>query len=98
MAEKNGNRGRTSPPDPCQVTDPWSLRAAHRVGDEARDGVRVRVRVRTAILGVPLAVLGDLPRDADRGAAVAHAVAELVVRRRLVLAREAALDVVAVAL
>ena len=72
--------------------------AADRVGDEAGDRVRIAVGVRAAVFGVALAVLGDLPRDADPGAAVGHAVAELVVRGGLVLAGEAALDVVAVAL
>ena len=65
--------------------------------DEAGDRVRVAVGVRAAILGVALAGLGDLPRDADARTAVGHAVAELVVRGGLVGAGEAALDVGAVA-
>jgi hypothetical protein len=57
---------------------------ADGVGDEPGDRVRIAVGVRATILGVALAVLLDLPRDADRGATVRHAVGELVPRGGLV--------------
>src|SRR3954447_8108820 len=72
--------------------------AANALQDQTRDRVRIGVGVGAAILGVTLAILGDLPRDADAGAAVGHAVAELVVGGGLVCTREATLDVVAVTL
>ena len=39
---------------------------AHGVEDQAGDRVRIHVGVRATVLGVALAVLVDLPRDADR--------------------------------
>ena len=54
---------------------------------EPGDDVRVHVGVRATVLDVALLVLLDLPRDADRGAAVGHAVAELVSTARSRAAR-----------
>src|SRR5690606_5915133 len=72
--------------------------AAHDLGQEARHGVGVAVGVRATIFGVALLVDGDLPRDADRGATVGDAIAELVPRGGLVGAREAVPDAVSVVL
>src|SRR5438552_6915415 len=70
--------------------------AAHGLENETRGDVRIGVGVGSTILDVALAVLRDLPRDAHRRAAVAHAVAELLVRARLVEPGEALLDAEAV--
>ncbi len=67
-------------------------RAADRLDHQTGDDVRVDVGVRATILEVALPVDGDLPRDADRGATVGHAVAELVVALGLVGAGQAVLD------
>ena len=63
-------------------------RRADSVHDEPADHVRVHVGVRTAVLEPALLLLGDLPRDADRRAAVGRAVAELGVVGGLVRAGE----------
>ena len=76
----------------------YELAAAHRVGDETRDDVRVHVGVRAPVLDVALLVDLDLPRDAHRRAAVGDAVAELVPRRGLVQTGEPVLDLGAVVL
>src|SRR6266508_2085498 len=70
--------------------------AADGLDDQTRRDVRIGVRVGPTVLDVALFVLRDLPRDTDRGPAVAHAVAELLVRAGLVQAREALLDAEAV--
>src|SRR5207237_3551409 len=71
-------------------------RAAHGLEDETGRDIRIGVRVGPTILDVALPVLRDLPRDAHRRAAVAHAVAELLVRARFVEAGEALLAAEAV--
>src|SRR6185437_4786328 len=73
-------------------------RAADRVGDQPADHVGVDVGVRPPVLQPALLVLGHLPRDADGGAAVGRAVAELRVVLGLVGAGEAELDTDAVVL
>src|SRR3954447_15217948 len=90
-----GRQGAPARRDPLR-SDRGST-CGHALEDEAGDRVRVAVGVRPTILGIALAVAGDLPRDADARAAVGHAVAELVVRGGLVGPGEAALDVGAVA-
>src|SRR5205814_10173341 len=68
------------------------LGAADGLDDQTRGDVRIAVGVRATILDVSLAILRHLPRDAHGCAAVAHAVAELLVRARLVKTGEALLD------
>src|SRR6056297_402088 len=71
-------------------------RAADGVGHEAGDDVRVDVGVGATIFEVALLVDSDLPGDADRGATVGHAVAELVVALGLVRSGQTVLDAGAV--
>src|SRR5262245_19688147 len=68
-------------------------RRAAAVNEEAGHDIRIAVGVGPAILDVPLPVHLDLPRDADRRAAVGHAEGELVPWCGLVEAGEAPLDV-----
>src|SRR5689334_17863389 len=72
-------------------------RAAHGLSDQTGADVWVNVSVRAAVLDVALAFLRHLPRDADGGAAIRDAVAELLVRAGLVAACQALFDTVAVA-
>src|SRR5262245_60890899 len=68
--------------------DARSVRA-DRLDEHRADLVRVRVRRRTTVLEVTEPGIGGRHRDPDRGAAIAHAVAELVDAAGLVLAGEA---------
>ncbi|EGJ77870.1 putative glutamine synthetase [Streptomyces sp. Tu6071] len=90
----------TRPERPSRASDLPGLlqRGAARLRDEPRHHVRVHVRVRAAVLDVPLAVLLDLPRNPHRGAPVGDPVAVLVPRGRLVEPGEAVVDARAVVL
>src|ERR1700722_7423902 len=59
----------------------------NRLQDLRRDLVGVALRVRTAVFQMALvAIVDEGVRNADRSAAIGHAIAELVPRSRLVLA------------
>src|SRR5687768_15652403 len=64
--------------------------ARDRLQDDRSDLVGVALGVRAAIFEIAaVAVVDEAVRNANGGAAVGHAVAELVPRRRLVLAGQA---------
>src|ERR1700754_463698 len=79
-------------PSPSKLTNSGSRLGAgrhrgNRLEDLRSDLVGVALRVRTAVFQIALVpIVCEGVRNADRGAAVGNAVAELVPRRGLVLA------------